>query len=103
MSSDRLASALACRLAGLFGPDAAGPASVNVFDRDAEPLGQRRLDSLDLVEVSVMMEAELGLRLHQDDLVEAGSINGLADLAQSRANPGAVSAFLAEWEPRHSA
>ena len=85
MCNDRLAFALSSRLAALFGLSGPLPAvDTDVFGDGAGPLAERQLDSLDLVELAVTVEDELGLRLSQNDLTDVRSIHGLATLVGIR-------------------
>jgi hypothetical protein len=100
MCNDRLAFALSSRLAALFGLSGPLPAvDTDVFGHGAGPLAERQLDSLDLVELAVTVEDELGLRLSQNDLTDVRSIHGLATLVGTRANAGAVASFINRWDP----
>jgi hypothetical protein len=102
MCNDRLAWALSNRLAALFRMPGSRPAvDTDVFGPDPAPLALRQLDSLDLVELAVTVQEELGLRLNQDDLADAASIRGLATLVRTRANAGAVANFIDRWAPMH--
>ncbi|MDT0262148.1 acyl carrier protein [Jatrophihabitans lederbergiae] len=42
------------------------------------------LDSLDLVELSLVIEQEIGVRISDDELAEVGQLNNVADLVTSR-------------------
>lgn len=42
------------------------------------------LDSLDMVELSLAIEQELGVRVSDDELVEAGGLDEVVDLIASR-------------------
>lgn len=42
------------------------------------------LDSLDLVELAVVVEQEIGVRITDDDLIEAGRLDAAVDLITSR-------------------
>jgi Phosphopantetheine attachment site len=100
MCNDRLAFALSRRLAALFGLSGPLPGvDTDVFGHGAGPLAKRQLDSLDLVELAVTVEDELGLRLNQNDLTDVTSIHGLATLVGTRANAGAVANFINRWDP----
>jgi hypothetical protein len=98
MTDDPLATALAHRLATLFDLAVSPPIELAVFSPEGSgALSGRRLDSLDLVEVAVLVENELGVWLHQRDLADVATIAGLAYLVRTRANVGAVARFLAAW------
>lgn len=100
MCDDRLARALSSRLTALFGLSGPLPGvDTDVFGHDAGPLAQRQLDSLDLVELAVTIEDELGLRLNQNNLTDVASIHGLAALVGARANAAAVANFINRWDP----
>jgi acyl carrier protein len=45
------------------------------------------LDSLDVVELALVIEKETGVRLTDDELVEAGDLGSLANLVMSRIAP----------------
>jgi acyl carrier protein len=54
---------------------------------DIEPeatLSDLGLDSLDLVELAVTIEKEIGVRVTDDDLAEAGRLRSVVDLVLSR-------------------
>jgi acyl carrier protein len=98
MNAEPVAMALAHRLAALYRLGDARPGlDDNVFGPDAVALADRRLDSLDLVELAVTLEEELGLRMHQDDLRRLSTLRGLGGLAVQRANPAAVARFVDRW------
>jgi acyl carrier protein len=42
------------------------------------------LDSLDLVELSLIIEQEVGVRISDDELAELGQLDNVADLVTSR-------------------
>ncbi|WP_223874418.1 acyl carrier protein [Salinispora mooreana] len=42
------------------------------------------LDSLDIVELGLVMNKELGVSLSDDELLEAQSLNAIVELAQAR-------------------
>ncbi len=42
------------------------------------------LDSLDMVELSLVIEQEMGVRVSDDELAEAGRLSSVADLVASR-------------------
>jgi acyl carrier protein len=42
------------------------------------------LDSLDLVELSLVIEKEIGVKVTDDELAEAGRVGSIADLVTSR-------------------
>jgi acyl carrier protein len=97
---DALARALAGRLAELFEDDAGHiDLDADVFAPHGALLGQRRLDSLDLVAIGVTIEEELGIRLHQHDLALASTLRLLAGLLLHRANDVAVRNFVTRWLP----
>jgi len=56
-------------------PDAINPAAT---------LEALELDSLDVVELGLVMEKELGARLTDDELVEAQSLDAIVELAERR-------------------
>lgn len=47
-------------------------------------LNELGLDSLDLVEFALAIEKELGVRVTDDDLAEAGRLESVVDLIMSR-------------------
>jgi acyl carrier protein len=54
---------------------------------DIEPeatLNDLGLDSLDLVELALAIEKEIGVRVTDDDLAEAGRLKSVVDLVTSR-------------------
>ena len=54
---------------------------------DIEPeatLDDLGLDSLDLVEFALVIEKEIGVRVSDDDLVQAGQLKSVVDLIMSR-------------------
>lgn len=54
---------------------------------DIEPeatLNDLGLDSLDLVELALAIEREIGVRVTDDDLAEAGRLDSVVDLVMSR-------------------
>jgi acyl carrier protein len=54
---------------------------------DIEPeatLNDLGLDSLDLVELALAIEREIGVRVTDDDLAEAGRLDSIVDLVMSR-------------------
>lgn len=99
MCNDRLACALSNRFTALFGLSGPPGVDTDIFGHGAGPLAERQLDSLDLVELAVTVEDELGLRLTQNDLTDVASIQGLATLVGARANAGAVANFINRWAP----
>ncbi|MFY1634212.1 acyl carrier protein [Solwaraspora sp. WMMB335] len=42
------------------------------------------LDSLDMVELSLVIEKELGVAISDDELIQAGTVGAVRDLAESR-------------------
>ena len=56
-----------------------------------------QLDSLDVVELSVILEDELGVRLGREDIAGIDLPDGLAVLLEARANPGAWKRFVTTW------
>lgn len=60
----------------------------------------RALDSLSRIELSVLIEDELGLFIHHDDLVDMGDVGPLAELIAARANPCALDRFCTSL-PHH--
>jgi acyl carrier protein len=47
-------------------------------------LNELGLDSLDLVEFALTIEKDLGVRVSDDDLAEAGQLDSVVDLVMSR-------------------
>jgi acyl carrier protein len=103
---ERLAVALLGRCAEKLNVDDIGAVTLDapVFGRGSLDLGSRRFDSIDLIEVIVAIEMDLGIRLlNRDDLVEAASLRGLAALVALRAEPTAIVRFCHQWTPRAGA
>ena len=69
-----------------------------LFDGGRPMLASRPIDSLDLIEVMVAIDDDLGvLVLDRVELRGAGTLAGLAELIRARADPLAVERFCAQW------
>ena len=103
MSNDLLAAAIANRIGALFQveDDTWPPAMDDIlFVPGQDILAAHQLDSVDLLELVLMLEEELGVRLsHRDDLGEAASLRGLADYVAARANGVSIQRFCRRWAP----
>jgi acyl carrier protein len=69
-----------------------------VFAGRAPVLGPHRLDSLDVIEALVAVEAELGvLIVDREELIAAATLEGLAGLLLARADRQAIERFCEKW------
>jgi acyl carrier protein len=67
------------------------------FDLDQEvtpstPFSEIELDSLIMLELSVIIERKYGIKIAEDELVEAGSVTGVVVLMESRGSVEAPTA-----------
>jgi acyl carrier protein len=68
-------------------------------DRGAE-IGGVSIDSVELQEVLVTLETELGIDLLGiDDLDRVSTMDGLVAFVEAEAPPDGIAAFLERWEP----
>lgn len=96
----RLAVALLRKIEAVLGLGRLPETAVDepVFERDEATLGGRPLTSLDVIEVLVAVQEEIGVSLlDRVDLAEAGTIARLAALAASKADQQAIERFCARW------
>lgn len=91
---DTTAIALGHRVADLFAITGALPAiDAPVLDPSAGGFAGHVVDSLNLVELAVILDQELGVLLHQDDLSPARSLREPATIVECRANREALANF----------
>jgi hypothetical protein len=90
------------RVSALLGLGPVDPSLVHerAFEGGAFRLAGRVLDSLDVVELVVRLEIELGIHLlDREDLAHAGTLAGLAALVETKADPLTVQHFCDAWAP----
>jgi hypothetical protein len=69
-----------------------------LFSGSSVALGTQAIDSLDLIEVLVAVEHELGVLLtDRTELVQARTLHGIATLLIARADSQAVERFCDRW------
>lgn len=100
MTSDDIARAIRARVAVLFElelGDAEWPIDHDYMDA-AVTLGDHELDSLDLVEVMMVLEDELDVRLiDAEEMRELSSLSKVGVALEARADVGLLERFCARW------